>query len=216
MIDFILRIYDACGQERDLAAKIISNFLKVLERTDLGLAPKVTLNDVDAILKRTDANTHLVVSENYHDKLYHGIEYHTVENPFILHSVYALLFIAVENLDVNMVEILLGCGADPRVVLACNETLLHVVAKNGGDLQRRLAIARLLLRRLNKVDINAFEVDHETPLHFLIDGQDPNIEMVRLFVENGAGTNIADDAGDTPLAYAVRRGLSIEIVRFLS
>jgi ankyrin repeat protein len=78
-----------------------------------------------------------------------------------------------------------------------SRTMLHFAAFGG-----RIEAAEMLLRR--GADINALDVDKETPLHKAAD--EGRHEMIRFLLKNGAKINAMSRGGWTPLDYAAWKG----------
>ena len=56
--------------------------------------------------------------------------------------------------------------------------------------------------------VNAFDKNHQTPLHRLSSCQYPSAGALRLLLENGADVDVEDDKGLTPFQIASAKGES--------
>ena len=50
--------------------------------------------------------------------------------------------------------------------------------------------------------VNAYDKNHQTPLHCLSSCQEPNADSLRVLLENGADVDVEDDKGLTPFQIA--------------
>lgn len=113
--------------------------------------------------------------------------------------------------DHALVELLLDAGADVRQITSPYDGTALIAAAHHGHVEA----IRLLLARKPAVDhINNLGWTALMEAVVLGDGGPRHIETVRLLIAAGAGVNIPDRAGATPLAHARRRGYA-EMVRLL-
>jgi ankyrin repeat protein len=122
------------------------------------------------------------------------------------------LGIAVDNDDVEMVDFLLGYGADPGADGCGGGTPLHRAAKSGNE-----QVLCMLLEYMGldaNVDVVSANLDVEdtTPLHVAAELGD--LAIVRRLSLYGANLNAADADGETPLCKAARGGHG-RVVRWL-
>ncbi|KAN0136444.1 ankyrin [Lactarius tabidus] len=66
---------------------------------------------------------------------------------------------------------------------------------------------RLLIE--HGASVNAYDKNHQTPLHRLSSCDYPDDESLRLLLENGADVDVEDDEGLTPFQIASSKGESI-------
>lgn len=128
--------------------------------------------------------------------------------------------------DLATARLLLERGADPNLPDARNQAALHQTVAAYEIFQDYKAWAELLLEKgadLNQAGGRAgysYEgTDGSTPLAEAIFGRSGEEErcttLTRLFLERGADVKVVDDAGDTPLAVAARRGNNAAIEALL-
>jgi ankyrin repeat protein len=112
--------------------------------------------------------------------------------------------------NVGSIELLLQLGADFNARAKDNSTPLHRAAYSGCP-----RAVELLLQR--GAEVNACDGAHMTPLHksLLNELDQPDVDVVRLLLENGANADVEDDEGRTPFQIASSRKLSY-ITRLLS
>lgn len=107
------------------------------------------------------------------------------------------LKIAVENNDLDTVQILLAAGANTEVQYTWGETPLIMAAKKGyQDIMNALIHAG--------ADINARDSRSETAL--IKASEEDHMEIVKLLVKEGANVNVLESNGRTPLAFAAFKG----------
>ena len=116
------------------------------------------------------------------------------------------LWLACQNGNTEMVELLLARGADPNATLRGEETVLMTAARTG-----KVGPVKALLARGALVD--AKEKRGQTALMWA--AADGNAAVVELLLKAGADFRTPlPDSGFTPLLFAVREGRS-EVVRVL-
>ncbi|KAK1243923.1 hypothetical protein MKX08_002061 [Trichoderma sp. CBMAI-0020] len=139
---------------------------------------------------------------------------------------------AIRNRETDVVEYLLGHGADVEAQNKRGNTPLHWAASSGqaGVAQLLLSqganiktndghghtalhfaalkgdkdMARLFLRHGADVNANAINTGHATPLHLAV--RAGHVHMAQLLVDQGADTKAKDDAGLSAFDAAVRIG----------
>ena len=132
---------------------------------------------------------------------------------------------AVEWGHKDVVEILLGAGADPnKLAHYDNIDPLHIASAHGNPDMVQL----LLHSGADPNIVNDWE-NGWTPLHYSINhaaGQDFLIlgegevieeryrEVIKLLLDNGGDPNIEDDNGETPLSFALKKG-DIFVIRMI-
>jgi hypothetical protein len=105
-------------------------------------------------------------------------------------------------------DLLRRYGADP-VRDQNGRNPLHAAAFSGN-----LEVVRILIE-YDPADINATDVYGSTPLHWALGGHDlKDGSVLRLMLERGAGINLQNQIGRTPLHYASVNG-GLEFVRLL-
>ncbi|XP_065215525.1 ankyrin repeat and death domain-containing protein 1A-like isoform X3 [Planococcus citri] len=105
------------------------------------------------------------------------------------------------------VQLLINHGADVSAVNKKQYTLLMCAARNN-----RLEVVNFLLDNLDRVDLDAIDIDHQTALHHAAIGG--HIEIVQKLVHVGANPTTVDKRGDSPLHSACAKG-HLEVVDFL-
>ncbi|KAN0136403.1 Ankyrin repeat-containing domain protein, partial [Lactarius tabidus] len=63
---------------------------------------------------------------------------------------------------------------------------------------------RLLIE--HGASVNAYDKNHQTPLHWLSSCEDPDVDSLRLLLENGADVDVEDGEGLTPFQIASSKG----------
>jgi ankyrin repeat protein len=102
----------------------------------------------------------------------------------------------------EIARVLLDHGANVNAENKSGRTPLHQVAQGEYDSQERgVGVARLFLER--GVDVQAQDKDHDTALHAA--AFTGRLEIVKLFINNGANTTAENDHGEIPL-HLVSRG----------
>jgi predicted DNA-binding WGR domain protein/uncharacterized protein YwqG len=163
---------------KDASAKPVTKKLspddaKALVRAiELGLVPKVK-----ALLAK--GNVDVVVPQKY------GVK----TTP---------LFDAARRANAEIVDLLLGAGANLANLDEYGQTVLHVV--------RDVAVAKKLLAA--GADLGARDRRKQTPLHSVAELGDA--DLVELFLEHGAEVDAKDDAGKTP--YVKTREITVRAV----
>jgi len=111
----------------------------------------------------------------------------------------------------NMVNMLLGHGADVRAVNKHGETVLHYAARSKEEVP---SITKLLLTK--GVRVNATDDEGKTALHYLVEsGHSSNMDTGEILLSSGADINANDNDGKTPLHCAAERGGTGCFVEFL-
>ena len=127
-----------------------------------------------------------------------------------------LLHFFCEKEDINQecISVLLGQGAAPNVKDNYNEkTALHYACENKNSM---LEIIELLLKKMDKKDLNIKSKVGDTALHYACENKKPNINIIKLLLEKGADLTISDEFGDqkgNPPWYYVKSNQ--EIMGFL-
>jgi len=117
-----------------------------------------------------------------------------------------LLHIASFYCQVEVINILVGRGADINICNAKNETALHVAAISGS-----VEIIKILLDKGMSFDLK--DAENTTPLH--LSALHGNLEATKALVERGASLTNTDKCGATPLLWAAYKG-QIEVFRYLT
>lgn len=118
------------------------------------------------------------------------------------------LHYATECANIEVIQSLLGKGADVNTRGMCDWTPLHYAAKSGN-----VGAIKLLLGK--EVNINSIGLYGETPLHVV--AGTGNLEAIKLLIDKGADVNAIEDFGygrATPVEYAANAG-DIESIEFL-
>ncbi len=127
------------------------------------------------------------------------------------------LSFAAGFLDPDAMRLLLEHGADPNLTdHRGTSPLLHALLPYRGE-ATRLEVVNLLLGK--GADVNARAPgDHRTALHQAL--RPGHASVVQALLQHGADPNARDDAGSTPLMYAVQRSYltadTADIVRLLA
>ncbi|KAK0470570.1 ankyrin repeat-containing domain protein [Armillaria novae-zelandiae] len=109
--------------------------------------------------------------------------------------------------SVELIDVLLKYGGDPNVLDKRQASPLHQVAQNAfGDAGHEVNVA--LVQRLVGAggDVNARNVDGETPLHLA-----SRVETVIALLKAGANPRIVDNVGVTPLHHVYRLSESFDV-----
>ena len=115
------------------------------------------------------------------------------------------LFEAASHGHKDVVEILLGGGADPNKLSCGFMAPLHHAALGGHH-----DMAQLLLH--SGADPNIVNGDGRTPVHFSIIGAAKEVieeryrEVIQLLLDNGGDPKKEDNEGKTPLSFALKKG----------
>ena len=109
---------------------------------------------------------------------------------------------AVFEDHVECIKKLIIAGADPNTTDYKGETPLHEAARRGRD-----ACVRVLIEAGGGPNVTASDYFGRTPLHeAALHGHDT---CVRRLLSAGADPNVTDNAGITPLHYAIHRGNAV-------
>lgn len=117
---------------------------------------------------------------------------------------------------ISTVESLIGLGmsiSDTCDDGSSKETLLHFLVKS--DSSEKTKSAQYLLCK--GADINALNVDLNTPLHFALfmSGTPVDVSLVNLLIENGAHLNLVNANNYSPLTVAIYNWNSRNVSRLL-
>jgi ankyrin repeat protein len=103
---------------------------------------------------------------------------------------------------------LIAGGCDPVWVNNAEQTYLHQVARNNSiRLELALAYASILIDA--GVDVNATDIVKKTALYYTIDRH--KLPLVDLLLENGAQTNLPDNANETGFYKAIVDQQSLDL-----
>ncbi|KAL8871234.1 MAG: hypothetical protein Q9174_002893 [Haloplaca sp. 1 TL-2023] len=101
----------------------------------------------------------------------------------------------------RIVKALLSYGADPAVRTGQGETLLHLAVCSPGRLKTLLESPTKESARSLVDDIEAEDCNGRTALHYAAAASNPR--AMQILLSHGANINARDNAGATPLHYAV-------------
>ena len=115
------------------------------------------------------------------------------------------LILAVENVDITLIEELLNNKADVAITDSEGNTALHAAAKIA---KRNLSAGRKIIEKLleNDPKVNGLNGEGESALYrYLTRTSIVNHDVVRLLLDSGAGPNLTAKSQyrKTPLSYAV-------------
>lgn len=111
----------------------------------------------------------------------------------------AALYVATENGQEEIVDVLLANGADVNAVNNQGNAALHAATKNGQE-----KIVGVLLA--NGADVNAQNSEGKTSLHLAAEENEGSKEVISTLIKNGADTAKVDHEGFTPIFSALNRG----------
>jgi ankyrin repeat protein len=126
-------------------------------------------------------------------------------------------FIAARNGDVDLMQLLVAGGADPKIPTSQGVTPLMAAAGTGQNALKvteaqALAAVKLCVELGN--DVNARSTSGETALHGAAFRENENsIHIVQFLVDHGAKVNVMDDRGWTPLTVAEGLGFAAQNTR---
>jgi ankyrin repeat protein len=128
--------------------------------------------------------------------------------------------------DVEIVHLLLECGADPNLGrVSTGETALHHAVVGGGDEETQFEIVTALLRaggdpnqqaRVGIQSVNFYRdvrVRGEAPLHRA--AAYSSIAVIQAMLDAGATKELKDANGDSPLTWASLQKRNKDIVKLL-
>ncbi|KAH8983016.1 ankyrin repeat-containing domain protein [Lactarius akahatsu] len=101
----------------------------------------------------------------------------------------------------DMLQILLNHGVNSNAKNHLGKTALHVVSRGKHDSQDGVRVAQLLLE--SGVDVDAQDMDHDTPLHSA--SYNGRFEIARVLLDHDAKASAKNDRGETPL-HQVSKG----------
>jgi ankyrin repeat protein len=112
----------------------------------------------------------------------------------------SILLIALTEDVSEVAELLVDAGANVNVVDPTDEgnddtPLMIAIRKDFDD-----SLIRKLIEK--GADVNAANMDDDTPLLELMHSKEPRLEIARLLLEKGAGVNVINDEGKSPLIFA--------------
>lgn len=102
---------------------------------------------------------------------------------------------AVESGNVDVLKILIGCGADPDALTPAESTAFHIAALHGYT-----DMAIVLIEADETPNVNEVNVNKLTPVMGAAFNCNPL--MVRILLEQGAQVNQCDEDGWNPLHFA--------------
>jgi ankyrin repeat protein len=105
----------------------------------------------------------------------------------------------------QVVDLLVRSGADVNAKNGQGDTALHLAARKPAE------VGMSLLR--NRADHGLKNSQGLAPLHLVARHAD-DLDLLRLFVEQGASLDVQDAEGQTPLIHAIRQR-NTEVVKFL-
>lgn len=116
---------------------------------------------------------------------------------------------AATNGDLEMVQLLLEHGADPRIYMADRQTPIHAVLAGRSSEQQALELIRQLYTAGTDIDVVALvnhreEVRGGTALHYAV--RKRYKEVIKALASYGIDVNAADQDGLTALDYTQSRG----------
>jgi ankyrin repeat protein len=114
----------------------------------------------------------------------------TLNGETLLHSA------VINRRNKDLVELLIAKGADVNAKTLNGETLLHSALDTGNK-----DLVELLIAKGADVNAKTLNVNGETLLHSALDTG--NKDLVELLIAKGADVNARDDAGLTPLHWAI-------------
>jgi ankyrin repeat protein len=116
------------------------------------------------------------------------------------------LTLACINGNGQVVELLLGAGADANSSAGGGETVLMTASRTG-----RVGCVEALLAR--GADVNAREQNHQTALMWA--AADGHVEVVNALLKHGADFRTPLESGFTPFLFAVREGRTDVALRLI-
>lgn len=116
------------------------------------------------------------------------------------------LHIAIENGDIEIVEMLLNAGANVYVRDNLGRAVLHFAVKNGN-----IEIVKVLLNA--GANLGVQDKCGKTVLHFAVEND--KIEIVKVRLNAGANVYVQDDFGNTVLHSAVETGFPVIVEHVL-
>jgi len=139
----------------------------------------------------------------------------SVKNPDVNRKKYnywdsTLIFLAIYNGDIKMVDLLIKYGADLKIFDKKGETVLHIALREG-----QYDIALLLLDKGALEIINKQNNDGNTPLMVGIGMISQNTLLLSMLIDKGADISIKNNEGDTALSSALKYRKESEIISML-
>jgi len=129
------------------------------------------------------------------------------------------LMYAVKSKNVNLVQFLLENGANVNYINNKDESALSKTMSTRIS-KKMIAILEMLINYgadINKIynitENNKLSCSKITPLIYAVGHK--NLNLIELFIKNGANVNDKDTKGATPLYYAITHSQKIEIVEYL-
>ena len=109
------------------------------------------------------------------------------------------LHLATLNKQVAIVKLLLSHGSDPKALNSIGWTSVSCAAKSG-DLESLMAI----VDSSNRVDVDATDNNHTTPLHLA--AREGHNEIIDYLIQKGADVTVKDYKDRNPLEMAIEKG----------
>ncbi len=150
--------------------------------------PKIKINDrYKKVLTK-------FIEKGYIDEKYKKVLTKFIEKSYLDDS--KSLIDAVNDNDLEMVKLLIKCGADANIKNENGETVLICAIK-----KRNTDIVKYLIS--HGADVNAKDNNGDTPLICAV--KKKSISMVKHLIEHGADVNAKDNDGDTPLISLIKK-----------
>ncbi len=203
-----------CAQNPPGAAEVsqYEGLFAAVANGDFAQVEQLVKDGVDLESRDSAGRTPLLIAAHFsHDDVARILLDAGADANALEHQRYDLITIAAVNNDVDMIRLGLEYGADPATITSPYDGTALIAACHLGHVEtvRTLIAAGAPLDHVNSLHWTAL-----IEAVVLGDGGKRHTEVLKMLLDAGADTSLADRAGNTPLVLAQERGYT-KMVRLL-